>query len=82
MQRGCHSSTHVRLEVHGVKRHFIVEYNAAGEILRIKERRVLHDKLMDLSFWVASSHVLGNAPDTIPKRVIALAHAQKDAAAR
>lgn len=77
MLPGCDHSVHVRLE----NRHFIVEYNADGEVLRIKERkpktyapRGVSIGVYDVSWWVPSSHPLGIG-NTLPKRVIAAAEA-------
>lgn len=81
MPRGCDHDTHVRLS----GRYFIVEYNADGNVLRIKERKAksyaprgVSIGVFDASWWVATSHPLGTG-DTLPKRVIAAAHAKRTA---
>lgn len=72
MPRGCASAVHVHLK----GRHFIVEYDAAGEVLRIKERKQKSEPYLigvyDASWWTASSHPLGSG-DTLPKRIIVAA---------
>lgn len=92
MPRGCDHSVHVRLEItdevtRGAgkqprrgPRHFIVEYDADGEVLRIKERKTYGagepwERLYDGPYWKAGTHSLGNG-DTLPKRVIAAAKAK------
>jgi hypothetical protein len=77
MPRGCDYSVHVRLE----QRHFIVEYDSDGKVLRIKERKPNgppSGTSSDVSWWVATSHPLGNG-NTLPKRVIAAALAKQQA---
>lgn len=73
MARGCDHAVRVHVD----DRHFIVEFNADGEVLRIKERRLyakgtLYEAWCQASYWVASSHSLGTR-DTRPKRIIAAA---------
>jgi hypothetical protein len=67
-------------------RKFIVEYDADGEVLRIKEIRQLPPlygvaRVYHASYWKASTHALGNG-DTLPKRIIAAARAKLDAEER
>ena len=78
MPRGCDHAVHVQIEVRGRLRHFIVEFNADGDVLRIKERKPKEHPCLgvyDASWWVATSHVLGTG-NTLPKRVIAAARAK------
>lgn len=98
MPRGCDHAVHVKLKVERpvvpsletltvrqhVERHFIVEFNADGDVLRIKERKKKEPPqigVYDASWWVAGSHPLGTG-DTLPKRVIAAALAKLDAEER
>lgn len=77
MPRGCDHSVHVHLE----NRHFIVEYNEIGGVLRIKERKPKLPPMIgvyDASWWVPSSHPLGIG-DTLPKRIVAAAEAKRAA---
>ena len=70
MPRGCDHAVRVRFE----DRHFIVEYGADGNVLRIKERKPCPWKRGDYdhSWWTATCHPLGNG-NTLPKRIIAAA---------
>jgi len=73
--RGCDYSVHVHVD----ERHFIVEYDECGNVLRIKERKKKENPTIgvyDVSWWVPSSHVLGKSPYTRPRRVIAAAAAK------
>lgn len=61
-------------------RSFQVEFNADGEVSRIKQRKTLPPlygvaRVYNASYWVAKSHVLGNG-DTMPRRIIAATHAK------
>lgn len=87
--RGCDYSVHVKFEIdaplNGARgkrpragsRYFIVDFNADGDALRIKERKTRTmfgvDNVYDFSWWSASSHPLGSG-NTLPKRVIEAAH--------
>ena len=82
MPRGCDHDVHVRIVHKERARHFIVEFNADGEVLRIKERRMKDYAPMGVpigeynaTYWVATSHVLGTG-NTLPKRIIAAARAK------
>lgn len=74
---GCDYAVHVHLE----DRHFIVEYSADGDVLRIKERKYKEPSflrvggLYTVSYWKAGTHPLGTS-NTIPKRIIAAALAK------
>lgn len=61
------------------ERTFIVEYDADGEVLRIKEIRELAKPqvgIAHVSWWKAGTHPLGSG-NTLPKRVLAAAMAKK-----
>lgn len=90
MPRGCDHSVHVHLEVKksvcmqgqpprtGV-RHFIVEYDADGIVLRIKERKEFDygftSGVYNAPYWKSGTHALGIG-NTLPKRIIAAAEAK------
>jgi hypothetical protein len=68
------------VHVHLWERHFVVEYDADGVVLRIKERKIYQPgtymaRVYDASWWSAKSHVLGSG-NTMPKQVIAAAEAK------
>lgn len=79
MRHGCDHAIHVRFD----DRHFIVEYDEDGNVLRIKERKQYDhgpgiSGTYNASYWVASSHVLGSG-NTMPKRILAAATAKRAA---
>jgi hypothetical protein len=87
MPRGCDHAVHVHIDVvnpeHKARgrapkagnRHFIVEFDADGEVLRIKERKKYDhgpnagSGVYNHPWWKAGTHPLG----VLPRRVIAAA---------
>lgn len=71
MSRKCSHRVHVKLD----SRRFIVDYDAEGSVLRIKERKRLESPSIgwyDVVYWSPTSHRPG-AGTTIPNRVMAAA---------
>lgn len=65
--RGCDHS--IRVEVDGRK--FRVDYDADGNVIRIKERKIKTAGVYEVSYWVATSH---RAPEgSRPARIMAAA---------
>ena len=90
MPRGCDYSVHVRIQVVNPEkkargrqpraglRHFIVEFDADGEVLRIKERKQMlppQSGVYNHPWWKAGTHPLG----VLPRQIIAAARAAKGA---
>lgn len=80
---GYEVPTIIKVRVQLDARTFIVEFESADKVLRIKERMTYElfsiEKVYLRSYWVASSHSLGKG-DTLPKRVIEAARAKLNAA--
>lgn len=89
MPRGCDHSVWVDIDVTrsataghkpraGIRK-FIVEFDADGLVIRIKERKTYGtyplNGVYNAPYWKAGTHALGNG-DTLPKRIIAAAYAK------
>lgn len=63
-------------------RRFIVEFDADGVPLRIKQRKAYGqypiEGVYDAPYWHAKCHQLGKSKNTLPRRIIAAAEAKRD----
>lgn len=69
--------TRKRTRHKGVRK-FIVEYDADGNVLRVKEIKETAAATRHQNYWKAGTHPLGNG-DTLIKRILAAAAAKRTA---